>query len=165
MNHPWNVGISAAETSALIAHARREKQSMGLSDLTAREELQMAARHVALAAGLDPAAADRVVALVERDGCMAGIGKHIAEGKAAIAEKFTDAELVQAAIAKSGLPARVFARVCLLRDERTVRRWIAGDAPMPVIVREALIHYFASDSRDWADRFSAGLGMPEEGGE
>jgi hypothetical protein len=46
----------------------------------------------------------------------------------------TDAELIQAAIAASELSARRFAVALLARDERTVRRWLAGDA-LPATVR------------------------------
>lgn len=40
-------------------------------------------------------------------------------------------ELLRAAIARSGLSARAYATEVLLRDERTVRRWLAGDSPIP----------------------------------
>ena len=50
----------------------------------------------------------------------------------------TDRELLLAAIQASGLSRRKFAERVLLRDERTVRRWLAGDAKMPPIVREHL---------------------------
>lgn len=43
----------------------------------------------------------------------------------------TDADRLRAAIERSGLSARAFARDVLLRDERTVRRWLAGDSPIP----------------------------------
>jgi hypothetical protein len=51
----------------------------------------------------------------------------------------TDAELIQAAIKASGLSARKYSEMVLLRDERTVRRWVAGKSPMPRIVRETLL--------------------------
>lgn len=35
------------------------------------------------------------------------------------------------AITASGLSARQYATMVLLRDERTVRRWLAGDSPIP----------------------------------
>jgi len=41
------------------------------------------------------------------------------------------ADLLRRAIEASGLSARRFAREILLRDERTVRRWLAGDSPIP----------------------------------
>jgi hypothetical protein len=43
----------------------------------------------------------------------------------------TDAEKLRRVIEASGMSARRFAREVLLRDERTVRRWIAGDSPIP----------------------------------
>lgn len=50
----------------------------------------------------------------------------------------TDAETLRAAIDASGLSARRFAfEVMAGRDERTIRRWLAGD-PMPPRVREWL---------------------------
>lgn len=39
-------------------------------------------------------------------------------------------DLLAAAIAKSGLSARRFATQLMGRDERTIRRWLAG-APIP----------------------------------
>lgn len=50
----------------------------------------------------------------------------------------TPAELLAKRIAESGLPARRFATEVLLRDERTVRRWLAGDSPIPEPVLEFL---------------------------
>lgn len=43
-------------------------------------------------------------------------------------------ELLRTAIERSGLSARAFAKDILLRDERTVRRWLAGDSPIPQAV-------------------------------
>lgn len=40
-------------------------------------------------------------------------------------------DLLRAAIEASGLSARRFAVEVLLRDERTVRHWLAGDSPIP----------------------------------
>lgn len=45
--------------------------------------------------------------------------------------------LLRNAIERSGLSARQYAKRVLLRDERTVRRWLAGD-PMPAVVVEFL---------------------------
>lgn len=52
-----------------------------------------------------------------------------------------DPELLKAAIAASGLSARKFATIVLLRDERTIRRWLHGPTEdstneLPKIVRE-----------------------------
>ena len=54
---------------------------------------------------------------------------------------------LRAAIARSGLSARQFAIRVLTRDERTVRRWLAGDSPIP----HAVLAYLAAPS----DRNSA----------
>lgn len=43
----------------------------------------------------------------------------------------SDSEKLRAVIEASGLSARRFADEVLLRDERTVRRWLAGDSPIP----------------------------------
>lgn len=40
----------------------------------------------------------------------------------------TDAELIQAAVAASGLSARAYATRVLRVNERTVRRWLAGES-------------------------------------
>jgi hypothetical protein len=50
----------------------------------------------------------------------------------------TDAELLRGAIDRSGLSARAFAVRVLIRDERTVRRWLAGDSPIPAVVVQRL---------------------------
>lgn len=39
--------------------------------------------------------------------------------------------LLRTSIEASGLSARRYAAEVLLRDERTVRRWLAGDSPIP----------------------------------
>lgn len=44
---------------------------------------------------------------------------------------------LRAAIAASGLSAVIYARTVLIRDPRTVRRWLAGDSPIP----ESVIQY------------------------
>lgn len=46
--------------------------------------------------------------------------------------------LLRDAIARSGLSARQYALTVLVRDERTVRRWLAGDSPIPAPVRAYL---------------------------
>jgi hypothetical protein len=50
----------------------------------------------------------------------------------------TDRDLLALAIERSGLSARAFARDVLWRDERTVRRWLAGDSPVPAVVADRL---------------------------
>ncbi len=42
-------------------------------------------------------------------------------------------------IAESGLSARKFATQVTRRDERTVRRWLSGESPIPEIVRDFLL--------------------------
>jgi hypothetical protein len=49
----------------------------------------------------------------------------------------SDAELVREAITASGLSARRFAAL-VWRDERTVRRWVNGQSPIPGTVRVLL---------------------------
>jgi hypothetical protein len=48
------------------------------------------------------------------------------------------AELLRKRIEQSGLSARQYAMQILLRDERTVRRWLKGDSPIPEVVLEFL---------------------------
>ena len=45
-----------------------------------------------------------------------------------------DVRLLKASIERSGLPARVYAVKVLMRNERTVRRWLAGDSTIPMAV-------------------------------
>jgi hypothetical protein len=47
-------------------------------------------------------------------------------------------ELLERAIKASGLSARRYAREVLIRDERTIRRWLAGQSPIPGRVLEWL---------------------------
>lgn len=53
------------------------------------------------------------------------------------------ADLLRKRIEASGLSARQFAMKILLRDERTVRRWLAGDSPIP----EPVIRFLAASAR------------------
>lgn len=46
----------------------------------------------------------------------------------------TDRDLLARVIDASGLSARRFATTVLFRNERTVRRWLAGENDMPVEV-------------------------------
>jgi ribosome-binding protein aMBF1 (putative translation factor) len=50
----------------------------------------------------------------------------------------TDPDLIRAAIEASGLSARRFAERIMARDERTLRRWSAGDTNIPPIARRWL---------------------------
>ena len=43
-------------------------------------------------------------------------------------------DLLRRAIKASGLSARQFAMTILMRDERTIRRWLAGKSPIPAAV-------------------------------
>jgi len=45
--------------------------------------------------------------------------------------------LLRAAITSSGLSASAYARDILIREPRTIRRWLAGDSPIP----ESVLHY------------------------
>ncbi len=47
-------------------------------------------------------------------------------------------DLLARVIASSGLSVRQWAKQVVLREERTVRRWIAGDSPIPQVVVEFL---------------------------
>lgn len=53
----------------------------------------------------------------------------------------SDKQLLRDAIEASGLPDRRFATEVLIRDERTVRRWLKGDRPIPEVVAEFLREY------------------------
>jgi hypothetical protein len=50
-------------------------------------------------------------------------------------------KLLQDAIAASGLSDRRFATEVLIRDERTVRRWLSGESPIPAVVLTFLRAY------------------------
>ena len=41
---------------------------------------------------------------------------------------------LRALIERSGLSASAFAREVLVREPRTLRRWLAGDSPIPMVV-------------------------------
>jgi hypothetical protein len=48
----------------------------------------------------------------------------------------TDPELLSAAITASGLSVTAFCRDILVRNSRTVWRWLNGDSPIPLVVLE-----------------------------
>lgn len=50
----------------------------------------------------------------------------------------SDRAQLLAAIRASGMTAATYARSVLIREPRTVRRWLAGQAPIPQAVREFL---------------------------
>jgi uncharacterized protein YyaL (SSP411 family) len=49
-----------------------------------------------------------------------------------------DQRLLAEAIERSGMSARQFARETLWREERTVRRWLSGESPVPAVVADRL---------------------------
>ena len=51
----------------------------------------------------------------------------------------TDPELLREVIRGSGMSAVRYATDVLLRDARTIRRWLADDSPMPKPVRSFLL--------------------------
>lgn len=59
----------------------------------------------------------------------------------------TPVDLLRLAIERSGLSARAFARDVLWRDERTVRRWLSGESPIPAIVSDRLREELTAGSR------------------
>lgn len=50
----------------------------------------------------------------------------------------SDRAQLLAALRASGLTAAAYARTVLIREPRTVRRWLAGQAPIPQTVRAFL---------------------------
>lgn len=46
--------------------------------------------------------------------------------------------LLREAVRTSGLSASAYARTLLIRDPRTVRRWLAGTSPIPKAVQDYL---------------------------
>ena len=51
------------------------------------------------------------------------------------ANRDPDRDILEARITESGISAKTFADLVLKRDERTLRRWRAGESPMPDPVR------------------------------
>lgn len=49
-----------------------------------------------------------------------------------------DVRCLRAAIKASGLSATQYAKQILMRNPRTVRRWVAGHSPIPEAVRDFL---------------------------
>ena len=56
---------------------------------------------------------------------------HTRTGRTAVCITRDPVALLRGAIAASGLSARRYATEVLTRDERTVRRWLAGKSPIP----------------------------------
>lgn len=48
-------------------------------------------------------------------------------------------ELLRSAIVRSGLSAQRYALDVLIRDPRTVRRWVSGESPIPRVVERYLV--------------------------
>jgi hypothetical protein len=61
-----------------------------------------------------------------------------------MADTLPDKELLSLAIKVSGLSVRRFARERLVREPRTVWRWLAGENDLPRAVRETLVEYVAT---------------------
>lgn len=61
------------------------------------------------------------------------------------AEQLGDRELISRAIKASGKSVRRFAREDLVREPRTVWRWLAGENPIPRAVHEMLSAYVAAN--------------------
>lgn len=60
-------------------------------------------------------------------------------------QQTADLKSLRRAIYRSGLSARMFAKIIIDRDERTVRRWLAGDIPVPPRMAERLRELAAAD--------------------
>jgi hypothetical protein len=69
----------------------------------------------------------------------------------------TDRDLLANAIKRSGLSARAFARDVLWRDERTVRRWLSGESPVPAVVADRLREKMAPRSRVSPSKVARGI--------
>jgi plasmid maintenance system antidote protein VapI len=52
----------------------------------------------------------------------------------------TPQEILKIRIKESGLSATRFAREVMWRNERTIRRWLNGDSPIPEVVMARLVN-------------------------
>lgn len=59
----------------------------------------------------------------------------------------TDRELIREAVNASGLSTRAWAESVAWRSDRTVRRWLAEDSPIPDVVREQCRWFLALDEQ------------------
>ena len=59
-------------------------------------------------------------------------------------DQTTALRLLREAVAQSGLCAAQYARNVLIRNDRTLRRWLAGESPIP----QAVSDYLLSRSQD-----------------
>ena len=48
---------------------------------------------------------------------------------------------LRSAIERSGLSARAYAEQVMVRDERTIRRWVNGQSPIPEAVKRWLTEH------------------------
>lgn len=62
-----------------------------------------------------------------------------------------DRTLLVVVIKASGLSVRRFAREQLARDERSVRRWLTGELPIPAVVRARLEAWHRTPPPSWRD--------------
>jgi hypothetical protein len=69
-------------------------------------------------------------------------------GSAVNSGPVTDPELLSAAIKVSRLSVRQFARDVLVRDPRSVWRWLAGETKLPAAVRQHCERLLASAPSD-----------------
>ena len=56
----------------------------------------------------------------------------------------TPLDLLRAAITASGLSTTQYAKVVLIRDGRTLRRWLSGESPIP----RSVIDYLETQAGD-----------------
>ena len=57
--------------------------------------------------------------------------------------QLADPNLIRASIEASGLSARRFAERVMTRDERTIRRWVSGEQPIPATASVRLVWFLA----------------------
>jgi hypothetical protein len=67
-------------------------------------------------------------------------------------EKAARIKLLQRAIELSGMSARQFAIQVLIRDDRTVRKWLHGDSEVPDVVRDFLMTYVHDREKKQGDK-------------
>ena len=74
----------------------------------------------------------------------------------------TDTELLSTAIKASGLSARRFAVEVLVRDPRTLFRWLSGSNPLPQAVRAHLEKLVRAAEAKAADPYWKPIGEYED---
>lgn len=60
-------------------------------------------------------------------------------------------QLLRARLEESGLSSTQFAKRCLMREPRTVRRWLAGDSPLPNLIVDWLVKPLPSPWPEYHD--------------